>query len=210
GAIPNAAARQGDFSGGVTCGDFITSHNTPGGLIGIPDSIATAPGSNIIANPSQAMLDYRGNSPRPNCDTLCGVTPLGATAANPSTVGCNNWRSNLSSHVNWRQENLRVDFNLTKSHQLMFRYTQDKWDNPAPVLGYWGDDAFPQLESNWSQPSKSIIGKLTSTIGTRMINTVGFSYSNNRIEITPGGSDAGLAETLSNDFPTLFPEDLKN
>ena len=43
-----------------------------------------------------------------------------------------------------------------------------------------------------------------------MINTVGFSYSNNRILITPGGTDPGLAEKLSGDFPSLFPADLKN
>jgi len=202
GCVPNAAERTGDFSGGVTCGEFLSGP--------LPDSVTTAPGSNIIANPSQAVLDYMGNFPLPNFESLCGVTPVGATAANPTTVGCNNWRSNLSSHVNWRQENIRGDYNLTKSQQIMFRYTQDKWTNPAPVLGYWGDDSFPQLESNWSQPSKSIIGKLTSTIGSRMINTVGFSYSNNRILITPGGTDPGLAEKLSGDFPPLFPPDLKN
>jgi hypothetical protein len=82
--------------------------------------------------------------------------------------------------------------------------------NPAPVLGYWGDDAFPSLESNWSQPSKSIIGRLTSTIGSHLINAVGFSYSNNRILITPGGTTPDLAATLSGDFPPLFPGDLKS
>jgi len=93
---------------------------------------------------------------------------------------------------------------------LTFRYTQDTWDNPAPVAGYWGDDSFPQLESNWSQPSKSMIGKVTSTIGANLINTAEFSYSNNRIIITPGGTSAALAATLNADFPTLFPGDLKS
>src|SRR5439155_11416655 len=194
------------FSGGTSCGEVLTT--------GIPDSASTAPGSNIIASPSQAILDYMGNFPLPNFLTLCGVTPVGGQGGtgqpNPSTQNCSNWRANLSSHVNWRQENARGDYNITRSQTLMFRYTQDTWVNPAPVLGYWGDDAFPQLESNWSQPSKSIIGKLTSTIGTHLVNTVGFSYSNNRIIITPGGTNAALAKTISADFPTLFPENLKS
>ena len=201
GCVPTAAERKGDFSAGSSCGELITS---------IPASVSTAPGSNIIANPSQAMMDYMGNFPLPNFQGICGLTAVGASAPNPSSVGCNNWKANLSSHVNWRQENIRGDYNLTKSHQLTFRYTQDTWVNPAPVLGYWGDDQFPELESNWSQPSKSIIGRLQSTIGSHIINAVGFSYSNNRINITPGGTTPNLVKTLSTDFPTLFPSNLKS
>jgi hypothetical protein len=201
GCVPTAGERQGDFSAGSSCGEVVTA---------IPAAVATAPGSNIIANPSQAMKDYMGNFPLPNFLGLCGLTAVGAAAPNPSTVGCNNWRANLSSHVNWRQENIRTDYNLSRTHQLMFRYTQDNWVNPAPVLGYWGDDAFPELESNWAQPSKSIVAKLTSTIGAHLINTAGFSYSNNRINITPGGTTPNLVQTLTTDFPTLFPENLKS
>jgi Carboxypeptidase regulatory-like domain len=200
GCVPTDAERKGDFSAGSSCGEVVTA---------IPAAVSTAPGSNIIANPSQAMLDYMGNFPLPNFQSICGLTPVGAAAPNPSTIGCNNWKANLSSHVNWRQENARGDYNLSRSHVVMFRYTQDTWVNPAPVLGYWGDDQFPPLESNWSQPSKSIIGKLTSTIGAHLINTAGFSYSNNRINITPGGTNPNLVKTLTTDFPTLFPSNLK-
>lgn len=222
GCVPNAAERSGDFSGGVTCGDFV-NFRTDGTIassastapIGLPDAITTAPGSNIIANPANGMLDYMGNFPLPN-QSNCALTPIGFldshgnTAAAPGSLSCNNWKANLSSGVFWREENGRGDYYLTKSNVMMFKYTQDSWSNPAPVLGYWGDDAFPQLESNWSQPSKSVVGKLTSTIGNHLINDAAFSYSNNRILITPGGTNAGLAQTLTTDFPTLFPESLKS
>lgn len=208
GCVPNSAERSGDFSGGVTCGDFISSLTAPGGAIGIPNSVATAPGSNKIASPMKGMTDMMGFFPLPN--QACDVTPVGAKAAAGNSASCKNWQANLSSPVHWREENARGDFNLTKNHTIMFKYTQDTWNNPAPNLGYWGDDAFPQLQSSWAQPSKSLVGKLTSTIGSHLINDAAFAYSNNRILITPGGTTPGLAATLTTDFPTLFPESLKS
>lgn len=208
GCVPNAAERTGDFSGGVTCGDFVTSLTGPGGVIGLPNTITTAPGSNAIANPMKGMLDMMNFFPLPN--QTCDVTPIGATAAAGNSASCQNWKANMSSHFFWREENARGDYYLTKNNAVMFKYTQDSWSNPAPnEPGYWGDDQYPQLMSNWAQPSKSIVGKLTSTIGSHLINDAAFSYSNNRINITPGGLDPGLAATLTADFPTLFPESLK-
>jgi hypothetical protein len=46
-------------------------------------------------------------------------------------------------------------------------------------------------------------------IARNWANSVQFSYSNNRIIITLGGTNTGLASTLNSDIPTLFPGDLK-
>jgi hypothetical protein len=198
GCVPNAAERTGDFSN-VTCGDTIT---TP--------FAASLQGANqwTIAQPLKGITDQMGQFPLPNF--TCPTTPAGASTPTPGASGCNNWQAFPGTHLNYRQENIRTDYNLTKTNVLTFRYTQDTWVNPAPNAGYWGDDAFPQLESAWAQPAKSIIGKVTSTIGSNLINTAEFSYSNNRIIITPGGTIPGLAATLNADFPTIFPADLKS
>ena len=200
GCVPNEAERGGDFSN-VTCGDVLTNP-FPLALQGA-NQYSIAPGSIL-----KGISDQMGQYPLPNF--TCPTTPAGNATATAGAQGCNNWQAFPSTHLNYRQENIRGDYNLTKNHVVTFRYTQDTWMNPAPVAGYWGDDAFPQLESNWSQPSKSIIAKVTSTIGSSMINTAEFSYSNNRIIITPGGTSADLAATLSGEFPTLFPSDLKS
>jgi len=198
GCVPNAAERSGDFNN-VTCGDTI-----------INPFPAALQGSNqwTIAQPLQGIIDQMGQFPLPNFN--CPTTPAGQATATTGANGCNNWQAFPSTKLNYRQENIRGDYNLTQTHVLTFRYTQDSWTNPAPSAGYWGDDPFPELESSWAQPAKSIIGKLTSTIGSSLINTVQFSYSNNRINITPGGTNPGLAATLNADFPTIFPADLKS
>jgi hypothetical protein len=198
GCVPTAAERTGDFSGGISCGDILTA---------IPVANQASGNAWKIAQPLQATLDQMGQYPLPNFPGP--LTAPGSSNNAAASAWGNNWYSNPSTHLNYRQENIRADYNLTQRHVITFRYTQDHWVNPAPSAGYWGDDSFPQLESNWAQPSKSIIGRLTSTLGSNLINTVEFSYSNNRINITPGGTDAALAATLNSDFPTLFPANLK-
>ena len=39
----------------------------------------------------------------------------------------------------------------------MVRYTQDSWDNKSPSAEetLWGDDPFPAVDSNWTQPGRS-------------------------------------------------------
>src|SRR5918912_1839856 len=81
--------------------------------------------------------------------------------ANPTD--CNNWQESTNAPINFREENVRIDFNLSKNHQIFGRYTQDHWNNPAPLLltaGLWGDDPFPSVESSWAQPSRQVAVKL--------------------------------------------------
>lgn len=123
----------------------------------------------------------------------------------------NNWSESLPSALKWRQENVRVDYNLTPRNVLMGRYVQDTWTNPSYNGNqYWGDSIFPEINSSWAQPSKQIIGRVTSTISSTLVNDAEFAYSNNRINISPGGTDPGLIGQLNSAIPTLYPTTLKN
>ena len=137
---------------------------------------------------------------------------------NQALTSGNNWSASLPSPVKWRQENVRVDYNLSKNNTIMGRFTQDSWSNNAYNSGYWGEDPFPALNDNWIQPSKSIVGKWTRTIGTTMVNDAAFSYSNNRITITPGGTDPGTRRLVRRRFaqrhqrcrsPIEYPQSIK-
>ncbi len=162
--VPSAAEALGDFSQGVSCGE-------PAPNIPVADQ---APGNPLkIANPSPAALLMIMKYPLPN--------------QAPDSQG-RNWSASLPTPLMWRQENVRVDYNLSKNNTFMGRFTQDSWTNNSYNAGYWGEDTFPALNDNWIQPSKSIVGKWTRTIGTTMVNDAEFSYSNNRISITPGGT----------------------
>lgn len=182
--VPTLAEAGGDFTaipvGGVDqCG------------VGRPSALLVPTG--IIANPDPAGLGIAKLLPAPN------TVP---SAAN----GNKNWVASLGTKINWREENVRIDYSLNKKNLITFRYTQDSWINPAPnAQNYWGDDPFPALEGNWDQPSKSIVAKITSTLTNSLVNDAQFSYSNNRIAVTGGGTSPGLVGQINAAFPTVYP-----
>jgi len=186
--LPTAEERSGDFSN-PSCGAGLP--NIPVALQdpGNPHKFA----SDVALSPAGLLLIQK--YPLPNA----------------SLPGGANWALSQGSKLDWRQDHGRADFNINKSNSLMFSFTQDHWENPAPTGGsYWGDDVFPTLNSSWTQPSKMIVGKWTSTIGGSMVNDAEFAYSNNRINVTAAGTDPGLLAQISAAVAPIYPESLKN
>ncbi len=192
GSVPTLLERAGNFSqprfapGGVRCSGAAIGNGRPG------EANQIIPQANI----SPAGLNIVRLFPEPNI-------------ASPND--CNNWRESTNSPIDFREENIRIDAKLTENNRIFGRYTQDTWKNPAPILfsaGLWGDDAFPGVESSWQQPSKQAAFKLSSTLGNSAVNEVQFSYSANRINITPElGGD--INEALTTTVPGFFPESVK-
>jgi hypothetical protein len=190
--VPTPAEALGDFSAIPVGGTDQCGVSRPTGAAFTASE--TAPGSGIIANPSPAGLLLAQLLPAPNQNVTSG----------------DNWVQSIPTKIDWREENARIDWNITSKHTLTFRYTQDSWVNPAPnAQNYWGDDPFPALEGNWDQPSKSIVGKVTSSLTNSLINDVQFSYSNNRIKVTGAGTNPGLAGQIDAALPTIYPSSQK-
>ena len=191
GSVPTALERAGNFSqprvvNGQNCSGPAIGNGRPGS------------GTQIIP---QSDLSPAGQ-------LLVQLYPL-PNIANPTD--CNNWSQSTNAPINFREENVRIDYRLAKSHQMFGRYTQDHWDNPAPLLlpaGLWGDDPFPGVESSWAQPSRQVAVKLTSTLASAAINEVQFSYSANRIDVVPGLGGA-LNSQIKAAIPSFFPEAAK-
>jgi hypothetical protein len=185
--VPTAAERAGDFSGPRLAGCSGPIPVDP--LTGLP-----FPGNRIpadrISPAGRSMLELY---------ELPNVTPTGGS--------CNNWVTSVTTPIDSSTAQGRVDWTVTNASRLMVRYTQDSWENGAPSLqsNLWGDDPFPAVDSNWNQPSKSLIASLTQTLGTNSTNTIQFSYSANKIEITRGGTNAELNSRIVSAFQPIFP-----
>lgn len=187
--VPTAAERTGDFS---TLG--CNPSNFPD-FSAVPASSLAGPHTLNAVDPATA--------------TVLQMLPLPTTQNGALNSNGQNWSVSLPTGLFWREENARGDWDVTRKNHIMVRYTQDTWSNPAFNAGYWGDTAFPALNSNWAQPSKSITGHWTSTITNSLVNDAAFNYSNNRIDITAGGTNPGLLSQVSSAIPTLYPETLK-
>jgi hypothetical protein len=190
--VPTEAERAGDFSGPTIEGCSSATPVDP--LTGEP-----FPGNRIPQNRlSPAGLLVLQLYPLPN--------------TTPSAGSCNNWVTALNTPINWRQENVRMDWSINDRTHVMVRYTQDSWKNDSPSASQenlWGDDPFPAVDSNWDQPGRSLTAQLTKNVGKTGVNTLTFSYSANVITVTRGGTDPQLNDQLNAAIPGIFPDSIK-
>jgi hypothetical protein len=185
--VPTAAERAGNFNGPAIAGCTLPTPVDP-------ETGEAFPGNQIPAN----RLSVPGQ-------TFLTLYPLPNTT--PPAGSCNNWVASLNSPINWRQENVRLDYSLSNASRVMVRYTQDSWTNNAPSnqANLWGDDPFPAVDSNWDQPGKSFVASLNQTIGSHAVNTLQFSYSANKITVTRGGTEPDLNAKVNSLIPGIFP-----
>jgi hypothetical protein len=117
-----------------------------------------------------------------------------------------NWSVSLTSPIYWREENVRIDYKLGKTWNIMGRYTQDHWNQASPsTLGYWGDDPYPSVDPNWIQPGYQATVKITKLLGNTAVNDFQVSYAANRITVTVGGTDPGIVQQINASYTPYFP-----
>jgi hypothetical protein len=140
--------------------------------------------------------------PSPNYNSV-------GTVVNPKTGY--NWASPINNPLDWNEWNVRSDYDLNKANRATFRWTQDSWTNPTPNAGdsFWGESDYPTVQSGWSQPSKSVMAKLSSTLSNSMVNDVEFGYGYNAIITTLGGTRANIVGQIDTAYPTFFPSSIK-
>ncbi|HEX4379835.1 MAG TPA: carboxypeptidase regulatory-like domain-containing protein [Candidatus Acidoferrum sp.] len=194
--VPTAAEKAGNFAadaaaiaagGQGTCG--ATAPAIPAGLQAAGNPFG-------IANPDGAGLLLAQFYPDPNVAGATGTT--------------NNWVDQERTQPKWSEWNVRGDYDVTKANRITFRWTQDSWTSPAPNPNlFWGSSFFPTINSDWSQPSKSVMGKLTSQISSTMVNDLEFGYGHNAIVTTLAGTESGLVGQINAAIPTAWPASLK-
>src|SRR6266481_3907652 len=182
--VPTQAERNGDFSNPV-CGPAPTDPAT-----GMPFPGNIIPSSSL----SPAGQAYLAPFPLPNLST-------------PNSRG-ENWVTQVRIPVDWREENIRGDWNITKNTTLMLKYTQDAWLNSLhadEAAGLWGDSDYPALSDTWNQPGKMSVAKITTTISSTAVNDFQFSWSGNRIAVSRAGDTPALNDKINAAMPRLFP-----
>jgi hypothetical protein len=221
---PTAAERAGDFSADVTtalnslnAGGSATANTTctaPPPATFTNNPIAGKPNNWSATSRIPAAFRTPGNpfaiaSPDAVGQLLAAYYPLpNRNAPNYTTAGASdiNFAENQSGRVPWREENARIDYDLTKKHRISFRYTQEHWSFPAPNNAFgWGDDNFATYQASWQQPSKSVMGKLSSQLSNTLINDFEFGYAHNAIITSPGGTNPTLSTQFDKAMPPVWP-----
>ena len=207
--VPTDAESAGDFTNAETHTSDGTPTGTPLDQCGatvptIPSQFAAAGSPLKVADPDKGGLLIAQFYPSANVNS-----------SNQALTNSNgyNWASSIPNKNNWSEWNVRGDYDVTKSNRATLRWTQDSWSNPFPnnpgFDGLWGDSNFPTVGSNWSQPSTSVMAKLSSTIHNTMVNDVEFGYGHNAIITSLAGTRASIVPELQQAYPATFPAALK-
>jgi len=184
--VPTILEKSGDFSQGVSCGAAAPT---------IPAAFQAAGNPLKIANPDPAGQLLSQFYPDPTSSTF---------------VNGNNWFLSERTKPSWYEFTGRADYDITSKNRATFRWTQDSWTSPGPNPNlFWGDTIFPTVNSDWSQPSKSVMAKLTSQLGTSMVNDVEFGYGHNAIVTTLSPNSVPLVNATTAAIPNAWPDSLK-
>ncbi len=172
--VPSDAERGGDFTD-------ICSPNVPYAI-----TVSGAP-QNPFSDfcPAGLTSSYTlPSAPDPNGVALLNSVPhateTGLASFNDPT--CQNtpacFKASLSVPENWREEQIRVDHNITSSERVFVRYTHDTWKTTNPQGGVFGASAtfqtLPDLEQG---PGTSAVVHLTSTFSSKTVNELLASYN---------------------------------
>ena len=186
--VATAAEKQGDFSQGVSCGAAVPN-------------FANVPASELAGPLKLASVDTAGN-------LLANFYP---DPNRPTDANGNNWAISSPKKQNWREENVRGDYDVTKKHRITFRYTKDTWVEPAPNGGaFWGDSFFTNVNSDWSQPSRSVMAGLRSQLTDTLINDIHFGWGYNAIITTLNGDNKQIVGQLETALPNVWTGVNKN
>ena len=189
--VPTVAEKAGDFRDLAAC---------PAGFNGFPAGGLTDPANGGAPFPTPNVIPANRLSPVAQAIMKAYPDPT-----NSDPCASNNYTKSFGVPTNWREENVRGDINLTKTLTAMLRFTNDSWNIGPNSGGFWGDNNLGPVGEAWNQPGRVVIGKLSKTIGSTAVNDFTFSYSANRITITPAGTDPGLVQQLNDAIPTFFP-----
>jgi hypothetical protein len=189
--VPTVAEKGGDFSDLATC---------PAGFNGFPIGGLKDPANGGAPFSTPNVIPTNRLSPAAQLMLQSYPDPT-----NPDPCAGTNFTKSFGVPVNWREENVRGDINLTKTLTAMLRFTNDSWNIGPNSNSFWGDNNLGPIGEAWNQPGRIVIGKLSKTIGSQAVNDFTFSYSANRITITPAGTDPGLPQQLNTGISTFFP-----
>jgi len=133
---------------------------------------------NFAGTPDPNAVAFLARYPLPDADISNGFNFI---ASSPGVSNFNHYA-------------IRWDHMIGAKATFMANYMQTN----TPLIGlnssgFWGDDNFPSVSSDWYTKAKLVTMKLTTIISSRTVNDFQFGYSNNVIDIkTSGVSDKTL------------------
>jgi hypothetical protein len=194
--VPTLRERNGDFS---EC-DAQSGNYNP--IVAAGCNLPTLNGAEY--DTVQSMPGFDQQAFTNGTDLLNGLVPT------PNS-GVNQWTSASSAPTNWRQEQIRIDQNISDKTQAFFRYTQDTW-NTLSVPSLWTGANFDTVKTQFGGPGEGAVLHLTHAFKPTIMNEFVAAYATDHIILIPvaGGSSKGIARPSDFVMAHLFSENNSN
>src|SRR5207245_1802803 len=134
------------------------------------DTVQSMPGfdSQAFAN-GQALLN--------------GLVPL------QNTPVAGHWTAASPTATNWRQEQIRVDQNISDKTQVFVRWTQDAW-NTVAVPSLWAWASYDTIKTPFEGPGKSGVLHITHSFKPNLMNEFIAAYTVDHIALSNLAADS--------------------
>lgn len=180
--LPTTKMRAGDFSHLTTpLRDPLTGQPFPGNII--PASRITPDGqafANFYTAMSQIARSYT------------------------DTPTANNALFQQENPFRWRQEMMRLDYNVSPVHRLTARVMLDHYTLTDPYGTFIGGN-LPTVPTDRNRPGWNLQLNHNWTVSNGLMNEVKFNYSGNNQSIDPVG-DTWKRSSYGFQFPQIFPD----
>lgn len=155
--VPSQRMRNGDFS---ECDSASPNYNA-----------VVASGCVLPTNPATGLTFANDTVPiDPNAQSILNsLVPL------PNN-GVDGYVNAPSLPTNWREEQVRVDQNVSDKTQVFVRYTQDTWNTVAsPAL--WTSSVYDTIQTPFTGPAKSAVLHITHNFKPNLMNEFIMGYT---------------------------------
>ncbi len=116
--------------------------------------------------------------------------------------GLGGWTTAATEPVNWREEQIKIDQNISDKTQAFFRYTQDTWNELTPQT-LWGWSSYDTVKTPFDGPGESAVFHVTHTFKPNLENEFVASYTTDHILLYNQAADS-VANSLTR--PSSFVE----
>lgn len=154
--VPTTAMRNGDFS---ECDKALN----PNGNQVISDGCILPKLNGVTYDTVQAMPGFNNQAFANGQALLNGLVPL------QNTPVAGHWTTASPTATNWRQEQIRVDQNVSDKTQVFVRYTQDAW-NTVAVPSLWAWASYDTIKTPFQGPGKSMVAHITHSFSPSLMN----------------------------------------
>jgi len=165
--MPTADERNGDFSKSVTGSGTKITILDPLTQVAFPGNIIP---KNRFSTLGSAMLNFL---PTQNY-------------VDPTNINNSNYKSTYTGAYPKREDMVRIDYNITPSLQVYWRYVQDKDEQQTPY-GLWvnGGINYALAPITFGQPGKGHVAHITKSITPTLVNEFIFGLSKNKLYFYP-------------------------